>query len=137
MKANLNIILPSFIAGIVIMSLVAFKNDTKDNNYEYKQFSTVESIIPAGLGRSRIIETSNDGQFTEKELKNFYSAVGINFNNIANNDQVIVGRLNDYTSQGWELVEINTGVQSPAIGANGSHGEGIYMTRYLFRRLKQ
>ena len=48
-----------------------------------------------------------------------------------NNDRLIVQTIDDYTSQGWELYTVTTGVQSPAENKGGT---GIYMTRYLFRR---
>lgn len=102
--------------------------------YEYFQFSTIESVIPGGLGRSRILTTDHDGQVLEKELKNFYSMVGLNFKNIANNDQAIVSRINEYSNQGWELVNVVTG--SHAQSSDGNSSGGLFITRYLFRKAK-
>lgn len=102
--------------------------------YEYFQFSTIESVIPGGLGRSRILTTDHDGQLLEKDLKNFYSMVGLNFKNIANNDQSIVSRINDYSSQGWELMSVVTG--SHAQTSEGNSSGGLFITRYLFRKPK-
>jgi hypothetical protein len=70
----------------------------------------------------------------EKELKNFYSMVGINFGNIANNDRAIVERINEWSAQGWELFSVTTGVQSPSVTDNGGGTGGIFITRYLFRK---
>lgn len=114
------------------MLFMAFRPTPSPIEYEYRQFSTVESIIPGGLGRSRIVSTSSDGTTIEKELQNLYSMVGINFGNIANNDRLIVDKVNEYTREGWELFVVTSGVQSPSEGK----GQGIYMTRYLFRRAK-
>lgn len=107
---------------------------TGNTTYEYFQFSTIESVIPGGLGRSRILTTDHDGQVIEKDLKNFYSMVGLNFKNIANNDQAIVSRINDYSNQGWELMSVVTG--SHAQTSDGNSSGGLFITRYLFRKAK-
>jgi hypothetical protein len=96
--------------------------------YEFMQVTAVESVVPAGLGRSRLLTTDPNGQVVEKELKNFFSAVGINFGNIANNDRVIAARVQEYANEGWELINITSGVY----GAEKS--TGIFITRYFFRR---
>lgn len=119
----------AIIAGSIFASL-AFKAETNASAFQYKQFSTVESIIPGGIGRSRIVSTDDAGTTIEKDLLNFYSLTGINFSNIANNDRMIVDKINEYTRDGWELYQVTTGVQSPAEKNNN----GIYMTRYLFRK---
>lgn len=132
MKSKVQYLLPSLILMAGIMMFLAFRPAPAPVEYEYRQFSTVESIVPGGLGRSRIVSTSVDGSAIEKELMNLYSMVGINFGNIANNDKLIVDKVNEYTKDGWELFAVTTGVQSPAEGK----GQGIYMTRFLFRRAK-
>lgn len=99
--------------------------------YEYMTFTTVESIIPAGLGRSRIL-IDNGGTMQEIKIENFYSAVGINMENIYSNDKVVTAKLNELSEQGWELAFINTGVQSPTDGGKA----GIYCARYILRRAK-
>lgn len=99
-----------------------------DDQYTYRQFSTIESIVPGGLGRSRVIISDQGDQEVGKDLLNFYSMVGINFKNIANNDRLIVETVNEWTGEGWELHTVTTGVQS------GEKGGGIFITRYLFRK---
>lgn len=99
--------------------------------YEYMQFSVVESVVPAGLGRSRVITTTKDGQLLEKELKNFFSLTGINFQNILNNDRVIAERVNELAMEGWDLHQVTSGVY----GVESS--TGIFITRYIFRRAKK
>lgn len=123
---------------------------------EYKIITVVESIIPAGLGRSRMIEATEtkdykalttervDGEkskekvsrssakvenLNETKLLNFYSAVGLQFYNIASNDAVVMSKINDLASQGWELKFVNSGVESDA---GKSDGNGIFVTRYIF-----
>lgn len=102
--------------------------------WEYKQFSTIESIVPGGLGRSRILTTDATGTLVEKEIQNFYSMVGINFGNIANNDRMIVDKINEWTNDGWELYQVTTG--SSTSQSKGDTSNGIFISRYLFRRAK-
>lgn len=96
-------------------------------SFTYRQFSTIESVVPGGLGRSRMIISDKSNQDVEKDLMNFYSITGINFKNIANNDKLIVDNINQYTADGWELYKVTTGVQS-------NDNTGIFITRYLFRK---
>jgi hypothetical protein len=126
---------------------------------EYKVITTVESIVPLGLGRSRLLDAKQsadykslttvrvDGKksdqgdikrddvkienFEETKLLNFYSAVGINFQNIASNDAVITSKLNEMAKEGWELMFVTSGVESEA---GKQDGEGIFITRYVFKK---
>ena len=126
---------------------------------EYKVITTVESIVPGGIGRSRITEVQQgadykefttsrtDGKkseqgdvdtssikieaFDETKLLNFYSITGINFQNIASNDAVITSKLNDLAKEGWELQFVTSGVESDA---GKGDGHGIYITRYILKR---
>ena len=118
------------VCGIACFLALAFTPNAQQApvTYTYRQFSTIESVVPMGLGRSRIITSDASGQMMEKELQNFYSATGINFKNVSNNDRVIVDNINSMTTEGWELFEVSTGVNS----LDG--GGGIFITRYLFRK---
>lgn len=127
-------LLGALMMGAALVLFMGFRPENSGEKYQYRQFSTVESIIPGGLGRSRVIQTSENGSEIEKELKNFYSMVGINFGNIANNDRAIVERINEWSGQGWELFTVTTGVQSPSVTDNGGGTGGIFITRYLFRK---
>jgi len=126
---------------------------------QYAVVTTIESIIPMGLGRSRMIANKGDlntanfttertegtksdmgtvkredikvDNFEETKLLNFFSATGINFQNIASNDAMISGKLNEMTAAGWELAFVATGVES---NAGTTDGEGIFVTRYIFKR---
>ena len=125
--------------SLIVIAVLSFRpspsaTPSQAVTYEYFQFSTIESVIPGGVGRSRILTTDHDGQVLEKELKNFYSMVGLNFKNIANNDQAIVSRINEYSNQGWELVNVVTG--SHAQSSDGNSSGGLFITRYLFRKAK-
>lgn len=127
--------------------------------YEYKVVTSVESIIPGGIGRSRLIENNQsvnvnnlttertDGKKSrqnevsrdeakvdnlyETKLLNFYSLVGINFQNIASNDAIIQAKLNQLSEEGWELLTVSSGVESDA---GKDDNQGIFITRYIFKR---
>jgi hypothetical protein len=126
---------------------------------EYKVVTIVESIVPGGLGRSRIVDAkegvdyknftterteggkSDQGdikradvkidQFGETKLLNFFSIAGINFQNIASNDAVITSKINDLAKEGWQLLFVTSGVESDA---GKQDGEGIFITRMIFKK---
>jgi len=125
---------------------------------EYKVITSVESIVPNGLGRSRIISASEDRDykeytserteendkrnkskrseirvknFEETKLLNFYNLGGIRFQNIAANDAVISSKINAMVEEGWELAFVVSGVESEA---GKGDNNGIFITRYIFKR---
>jgi len=128
--------------------------------FEYKTITVVESIIPNGLGRSRMISSedkrdykeftsqrseendernkSDRGEirlknFEETKLLNFFNMGGIRFQNIAANDAVVTSKLNSLAEEGWELTFVNSGVES----YSGEDDDGgIYITRYILKRNK-
>ena len=128
-------LLPSVVIAMAILAGFSFKSAESSSSstvYEYKQFSTIESILAGGVGRSRILTTDEKGSLVEKDLLNFYSFVGINFGNIANNDRAIVDKINEWTKEGWELMEVTSGSQTNM--SQGNTNQGIFITRYLFRK---
>jgi hypothetical protein len=138
---------------LAALSIVAFAQA------QYQVITLVESIVPGGVGRSRMIEntspvdynnfttTRTDGKdskqgdidrgdlkissFKETKMLNFYSMVGINFQNIASNDAIITSKLNEMDSQGFELAFVTSGVESDA---GKEDGNGIFITRLYFRK---
>ena len=116
------------ITMLVVFAVAAI---TSTQAQEFKVITVVESIVPGGLGRSRIVENKSEldvsnfttertdgkksGQrdikrkdakidrFAESKLLNFYSIAGINFQNIASNDALISSKLNQMSHEGWEL----------------------------------
>ncbi|MDC0538913.1 hypothetical protein OAN97_00305 [Flavobacteriaceae bacterium] len=127
---------------------------------EYKVITSVESIVPNGVGRSRIIsanedknykeftstQTENDKtrnksdraeirvkDFDETKLLNFYNIGGIRFQNIAANDALISSKINTMIEEGWELAFVNSAVESEC---GKGDGQGIFITRYIFKRNK-
>lgn len=143
----------------IFLSLAFIISGTLLFAQEYRVITTVESIVPMGLGRSRMIDHKNssdykplttsrtDGKksdqndikredvkievFDETKLLNFYSAVGINFQNIASNDAVITSKLTEMAKEGWTLVFVTSGVESDS---GKDDGNGIFITRFVFKR---
>jgi hypothetical protein len=68
--------------------------------------------------------------FRETKMLNFFSMVGINFQNIASNDALIVSKLNEMDAQGYELAFATSGVESDA---GKEDGQGIFITRLYFK----
>ncbi len=136
--------------------------ESQAQQLEYKILTSVESIVPMGAGRSRLIEhttevdaslyttSRNEGtdsaqkgvkrkdlkidELNETKLLNFYSVAGINFQNIASNDAMISSALNALTNEGWELAFVTSGVESDG---GTPDGQGIFITRYIFKREKK
>jgi hypothetical protein len=127
---------------------------------EFKVITIVESIVPGGIGRSRIIENqgavdiealtteregdkSNSGKVKRSDLKdvgdnlketkllNFYSMVGIQFGNIASNDAIIAAKINEMIKNGYKLTFVASGVESDA---GKDDGNGIFITRLYFSK---
>lgn len=69
--------------------------------------------------------------FKETKMLNFFSMVGINFQNIASNDAMIMSKLNEMDAQGYELAFVTSGVESDA---GKDDGQGIFITRLYFKK---
>lgn len=109
-----------------ITAMFSFTNATK--SFKYLQVTTIESVVPMGLGRSRMITMTPDGNMEEVKLENFYSAFGINFGNVRANDQMITDKIESLANEGWRLNQVTSGVES-------TEGKtGIFITRYLFEK---
>lgn len=141
----------------VAIALLSFADVSAQT--QYKVITTVESIVPMGIGRSRLIEAksevnynmfttervdgkdSNQGKIkrgdakvdnlAETKMLNFYSGVGLNFQNIASNDAMITSKLNEMAQEGWKLLTVVSGVESDA---GKGDGNGIFITRYIFTK---
>ncbi|MEY2923956.1 MAG: hypothetical protein RLZZ337_496 [Bacteroidota bacterium] len=113
------------LAAIIGTMLFSSFTSSKSAVTEYKTITTIESLIPMGLGRSRMLISDKDGT-TEKDMQNFFSGVGINFKNIGTNSELINQTLNYYAEEGWELESTSTGVQ----GSN-ENAQGLFITRYF------
>jgi hypothetical protein len=134
MKTDVKTLLLGAAIGSALFLGYSFRAQPVPQAYTYRQFSTIESVVPGGLGRSRVISSDEKDQTVEKDLLNFYSMTGINFKNVANNDRLIVETINQYIAEGWELHTVTTGVNDSGGGQGGGGGTGIFITRYLFRK---
>lgn len=142
---------------VLIVSLVIVAA-IEGNAQQIKVITSVESIVPGGIGRSRIIDAKEDKNFEEftseqteedntrnkskrgnirvknfeeTKLLNFYNIAGIRFQNIAANDAVIASKLTAMISDGWELIFVTSAVEADA---GGDDGQGIFITRYIFKK---
>jgi len=146
---------------LLLIALVAVSfSEMNAQTYEYKIVTSIESVVPMGLGRSRIISENEEknyqdftssrtaedkkqnkskrgdakvDDFEETKLVNFYSAVGINFQNVASNDALLSSKVNTMITEGWDLAFVTSGVESDA---GKGDGKGIFITRFIFKRLK-
>ena len=144
------------ILAILSIGLTGFSQDPPK---AYKVITIVESIVPGGVGRSRIIENKSEviiedattertngtdsqqgkvkrkdlkvDDITESKLLNFYSFTGINFQNIASNDGLITAKMNELGKDGWKLIFVTSGVES---NAGPQDNDGIFITRLVFSK---
>ena len=146
---------------VLLICLLVAAGSELFSQVQYKVVTTIESIVPGGLGRSRIVQENSDinyqdfttertdgkksdqkdvkrgdakvDKFYETKILNFYSMVGINFQNVASNDALFSSMINDMGSKGWELFTVTSGVESDAGKGDGA---GIFITRYIFKKNK-
>ncbi len=129
--------------------------------FQVKVVTIVESIIPSGLGRSRMVSANEDRNFKdftttrggddeernksdrddirvsgfdETKLLNFYNIAGIRFQNIAANDAIISSKITTMLSEGWDLAFVTSAVESDG---GKDDGKGIFITRLIFKRPKK
>ncbi len=145
MKNIKTVLIVAFFGVIILIAGKGPEAPPQSKSYDFKMITVVESVVPGGLGRSRMITTGASGSLEEVKLKNFFSLVGINFNNIKQNDVAITDKITSLYENGWELVDVTSGVYSSADmsvtdskdGASGSSSStGIFITRYLFKQVK-
>ena len=143
---------------LIGLLLVATTFNLNAQSVEYKIVTSVESIVPSGLGRSRLLSSNGERNyqdftstqteqdktrnkskrsevrvkdFEETKLLNFYNIGGIRFQNIVSNDAIITSKINTMIAEGWELAFVTSGVESEG---GKDDGHGIYITRYIFKR---
>ena len=154
------VILLGLFALITSISLQAQNQETTTTSpkFEIKVITSIESVVPLGMGRSRLISTNSERDFKEftssqteddnsrnksnrkdvrvkdfeeTKLLNFYNVGGIRFQNIAANDALISSKLTTMLAEGWDLVFVTSAVESDA---GRDDGNGIFITRYIFKR---
>ncbi|GAA3924188.1 hypothetical protein [Hymenobacter algoricola] len=102
--------------------------------YTYMHMTTIESVVAGGLGRSRVLFTPDFKGQKEVEMENLFSLTGINMKNVRANEENILRFLSDVNADGWELVQAIPLTQT--LQSGGTTGQGIFMTRYLFRKAR-
>jgi len=150
--------LATIFAFYVLFIAPVFSQEITNQASEIKVITSVESVVPSGLGRSRILSSNDERDyeqfsseqtddnssrnkakrkdirvknFEETKLLNFYNLGGIRFQNIVANDAVISSKLTAMLSEGWNLIFVTSAVESDA-GDNDDNG--IFITRYIFKR---
>jgi len=112
-----------FLIAIIAIAFTSISFINKPAQVEYKVVTAVESIVPNGIGRSRMIMATEDKDYQEfttlrsddkdkdeknkskrdeirvknyeeTKLLNFYNLGGIRFQNIAANDAVMSSKIN-------------------------------------------
>lgn len=143
---------------LFLVSCLVLLANMEASAQQYKVITSVESIVPNGLGRSRIINATEDKDykeftsvqteddntrnksdrseirvknFEETKLLNFYNIGGIRFQNIAANDAVITSKINAMVAEGWDLAFVTSAVESES---GKDDGQGIFITRYIFKK---
>ncbi|MCT4588651.1 MAG: hypothetical protein N4A71_12550 [Carboxylicivirga sp.] len=127
---------------LVLISVSSIITQAQVPKYEIEVVTSIESLVPGGMGRSRIISTkakvdyldftshqtaakkdrnkSNRKdirlkEYEETKLLNLYNEGGIRFQNVASNDALVTSKINDMLSQGWDLFFVSTGVESKMV----------------------
>lgn len=145
-------------AVVVVLMFSLVGNGQDKPIYEVKIITSIESIVPNGLGRSRLIATDSNvdyrtftttqtddhgdrnksdreeiriKDYDETKLLNFFNVGGIRFQNIASNDALLTSKINQMLIDGWDLAFVVTGVESYG-GTDDTNG--IFITRYIFKR---
>jgi hypothetical protein len=150
----------AFFLFLSLTSLVAQAQEITTQSFnEWRIVTVVESIVPMGLGRSRMVENMTDvntedfrtsrvngktssqrtvsrkglkvDKFDEAKLLNFFSATGINFQNIASNDAMIAARVMELESEGYSLAYVTSAVESYG---GKDDDNGIFISRMFFRK---
>lgn len=113
---------------LIIAAFAFFNFKSGEKATEFLQITTIESVVPGGLGRSRMITQDASGQMEEVKMENFFSLAGINFQNVRENDKLITDKISRLSNDGWTLVEVTPGVYA------ADKSTGIFITRYLFKK---
>ena len=125
-------ILSSAVAISIAALFYAFTSPSpvQEETVQWYQVTVIESVVPGGIGRSRMISQDENGKMEETKLQNFFSMAGINFGNVMENDQQITNKISELSNQGWNLYDVTSGVYA----GNGNNSQGIFITRYLFNK---
>ena len=109
---------------------------SSNENRNYKDFTTTRTDGKKVKDKRNKSDRSDIRvkNFDETKLLNFFNIAGIRFQNIAANDAVISSKINTMSENGWELAFVSSAVESDA---GDKDGNGIFVTRYIFKRVKE
>lgn len=113
----------------------SFAQVSPAGSYQFMQMTTIESIVPGGLGRSRVTFTPDYKGVKDTGMENLFSLTGINLNNVRANDETILRFVTQVQADGWDLIQVVPLTQTIQ-GTGGGTTQGIFLTRYLFRKNK-
>ena len=118
----------ALLAGSLLATTPA-QSQNPAGSFTYQHVTTLESVVAGGFGRSKVIFTPAFKGLAEAPLENLFSLGGINFGNVAKNEESIGRLMQTMNDEGFALVQ--------AVPLTSSiQGGGIFMTRYLFRKAK-
>ncbi len=129
-KSNFYVAAFTLLLAVASFSFYSFKQGDEPAKTKWLQITAVESVVPGGIGRSRMISIDDEGKMEETKILNFFSMAGINFSNIRENDLTITNKITELTNEGWELYDVTSSVFS----GNKDNTNGIFITRYLFKK---
>ena len=122
------------IATLISLIMITNAQDAaaKTTTQKFMQVTTIESVVGAGMGRSKMVITKEDGTQEERDMENLFSMTGLNLKNIKSNESDILKTLKTYTDQGWKIEQVTPLTVSPT-----NNGTGIFMTRYLLSKAEE
>ena len=130
--------------GMILFSIFS-EIQAQVPKYDVEVVTCVESLVPGGLGRSRMYVTKAElnylyfttrqtaakgdrnkssrknirvKDYEETKLLNLYNEGGIRFQNVASNDALVISKINDMLAQGWDLFFVSTGVESKMVNTS-------------------
>lgn len=122
-----NLLLTVLICGVMGVLFMSF-NNSKPFASQYIHVNILESTIPGGGGRSKIIVTDASGATKENiDIKNYYSLLGLNFKNIMKNDGNVAKILNKYAGEGYEVV-------SSSSSTVGNEKLAVFVTKIIMKK---
>ena len=131
-KLTLVLIVISAAIGLTLVYSFSNPAPAPQEKVVWYQVTVIESVVPGGIGRSRMISQDENGKMEETKLENFFSLAGINFGNVRENDQQITNKITELSNEGWKLYNVTSGVYS----GNSNSNNGIFITRYLFNKME-
>ena len=78
------------VVALLLGSLLARPAQAQTTSFQFMQMTTIESVVPGGLGRSRVLFTPEWKGTKETTMENLFSLTGINLGNVRNNGPELI-----------------------------------------------